>query len=286
MKDIGLTGLKVVNAIIEHKKAQEAARVLGISPSSISYTLKKIRRETQADLFTRTQYGLKPDNYALELQKRYKEIQSLSENRREFIITTYSPVELLIGMHFQSLAQDSLSLQFQSMPDTTERRLKNLKHRSVDIDIGSQLPYDHAVVSCPYIMSGMCVMTSENHPSIKEMFTENDWYMNQHITWLRGNEDISDVIINMDNNRAIFEGRKIAFESTSLLAMAHLCAYSKNIMLLPEAFAPSLKKILPVKTFKLPWDIPLKFHCYIHYHREVGKNPNTERLIKLFDGLI
>lgn len=286
MKDIGLTALKIVNAIIEHKKAQDAARVLGISPSSISYTLNKIRRETQENLFTRTQYGLKPDKFALELQKRYKEIISLSENRREFIITTYSPVELLIGMHIQSLSQDTLSLQFQSMPDTVEQRLKNLRHRSVDIDIGSQLPYDNSVVSCPYLMSEMCVMTSENHTSIGEEFSENDWYTNQHITWLRSNDDMSDIIVNIDNNRAIFEGRKIACESTSLLAMAHLCAYSNNIMLLPDVFAPSLKKVLPLKTYKLPWDIPLKFHCYIHYHREVGKNPNTERLIKLFDGLI
>ncbi|MFK3659281.1 LysR family transcriptional regulator [Scandinavium sp. NPDC088450] len=286
MNNISLVALKVVDAVIEHKSAVAAGLKLNISPSSISYILKKLREETQQTLFIRTRWGLVPDRYALELQKKYREIRMLSDSRREYIVTTYSPVELLIGMRIQSLALDDIFLRFQGMPDTPEERLRNIRHRSVDIDIGSRLPTDNAIVSFPYLMSGMCVMVSKHHRSVGESFTKSDWYDNRHITWLRGNDDLSETIANLDKNREVFESRVIACESTSLLAMSHLCAYSDNIMLLPEIFAPSLENIFPVNTFPMPWDIPLQFRCHIHYHRETGRNPNTERLIKLFDDLI
>lgn len=285
MNNINLSSLKILNAVIEHKTAVEAAKILNISCSSISYTLKKLRQQTGQPLFKRTRYALVPDNYALELQKKYLEISALSEHRKEFIITTYSPIELLLGLYIQESTEDKLFLQFASMSDSAEQRLKNMRNRAVDIDIGDRLPEDNAIVCYPYLQSDMCVMVSENHSKIKSSFTADDWYRNHHITWLRGNDDISNIINDINLNRNIFEKRKIACESTSLLAMAHLCAYSDNIMMIPEIFTGALQKTFPVKTYKLPWDISLKFNCYIHYHREISKNPNTMILLKMFDGV-
>ncbi|MCT4711104.1 LysR family transcriptional regulator [Enterobacteriaceae bacterium H11S18] len=286
MNNYNLSTLKIVNGIIEHKTAQKAASVLGMSNSSISYALKKLRHETGKQLFTRSKHGLVPDKNALELQKIYKEIQALSGNRREFIITTYPPVELLIGLHMQTLSHEDLLLQFQEIPGSAEQRLKNLRHRSVDIDIGSQLPMDNSIIRYPYLVSDMRVMVSKNHSTIQDTFTSRHWYENQHVIWLRDDDEISTLLEEMEKERTIFENRKVACESTSLPAMIYLCAYSDNIMLLPEVFVPSFEKIFPVKSFKMPWDINLKFEFYIHYHREINKDPNTEFLIRLFDGLV
>ncbi|WP_202308537.1 LysR family transcriptional regulator [Dryocola clanedunensis] len=286
MNNYNLNTLKIVDSIIEYKSAHKAANVLGMSNSSISYALKKLRHDTGKQFFTRSKHGLVPDNNALELQKIYKDIQMLSGNQREFIIATYSPVELLIGLHIQALSQEDLFLQFHEIQGSVEQRLKNLRHRSVDIDIGSQLPVDKSIIRYPCLVSDMCVMVSKNHSTIQDTFTSFHWYENQHVIWLRDNDEISDLLMDIEKDLAVFENRKIACESTSLFAMIHLCAYSDNIMLLPEVFVPSFEKIFPVKSFKMPWDINFKFEFYIHYHHEVSKNPNTEVLITLFDNLI
>jgi DNA-binding transcriptional LysR family regulator len=285
MNNISLNSLKILNAVIEHRSAVDAAKALNVSCASISYTLKKIRQQTGYSLFKRTRYALIPDEHALELQKKYWEISALSTHRREFIITTYSPIELLLGLVLQETEKDDLLLRFSSMPDSAEQRLINLRNREVDIDIGSRLPEDNAIACYSYLQSEMCVMVSENHTTIKETLTEEDWYENLHITWSRGSNDFYDIINTSNLSKDIISKRKTACESTSLLAMAHLCAHSDHIMMIPQVFAAALQTVYPVKSYRLPWDISLYFSCCIHYHREISKNPNVASLLKIFDGV-
>lgn len=286
MNNMSLHELRIVDHIITYKFACKAALALNLTSPTISYALKKMRYKTGQKLFVSTKNGMIPDNYAIELQKRFKQLSFLNSARREFIITTYSPLELLIGLRIAEIPEQPVFLQFTSMPDTTEQRLMNLQQRFVDVDIGGPLPPNKSIMSLPYLVSEMCVMVSQHHSTIHDNFTIEDWQNNKHITWLHESDDVARVIQDLSYNSSLVSGRKITCESTNLLAMTALCASGEHIMIIPKIFCESIVKMFKVKFFNLPSGVLVKFGCHIHYHKENSKNKNIDNIIKLFDDVL
>ncbi|EOV8482728.1 TPA: LysR family transcriptional regulator [Klebsiella aerogenes] len=272
--------LAVIDAIIKYKTATAAASALNLSPGAIYYVLRKLRNETGKEFFTRTSKGLVPNDNALALHQKIKDRVLLNKDRKTFIITTFSPVELYIGLHFSLLQDCDFSLHFRRMPQLTEQRLDQLKNRFVDIDIGHHLPENSSIISYPCLTSKMCIMARKGHKTITGNFTTQDWYRNSHLIWLRGNEGVADMVANREQYSSIFSSRKIAAESANILSMALTCANSEHIMMIPEAFAPALKEMFAVNTYDLPWRLPLSFKSYIHVHRRNAENPRTEQLLR------
>ncbi|MCT4712222.1 LysR family transcriptional regulator [Enterobacteriaceae bacterium H11S18] len=285
--DISMSNLKLVDALIEMKSAGRVARAFNVTDSSISYRLKQLRQMTGKQLFTRSRGELVPDKYAHELQEQYRKIAALSGQRREFIVTTYAPLEHLIVLQLNGVVgnDEDMYLQFASMSDFGNERLEKLKHRAVDIDIGGKLPDDNSIVCYPWLFSKVCALASSAHTTIKESLSLADWNENDHIGWTRGTDYIESAVSG-DVQNEILSGRHIICESSNLLAMAHLCANSNSLMLVPEAFVAPLQILFPVKAWPLPEKLTLKFHCYIHYHREISQNPNTARILHLFDSTL
>lgn len=283
--NININHLKLVDALIEMKSACRVARAFNVTSSSISYRLKQLRQITGKQLFTRKQGQLLPDEHAHELQEQYRQISALSSQRSEFIISTYAPLEHLITLQINGSVgnNEDMFLQFSSMPDSGCERLDKLKNRAIDIDIGGILETDNSIVCYPYLFSAVCALVSSNHSTIKQSLKLSDWYENEHIGWSRGADYIENTVSG-DLQSEILTHRKIICESSNLLAMAHLCAHSESIMLIPEAFVAPLQELFPVKPLPLPERLTLKFHCYIHYHREISQNPNIARILRIFDG--
>ncbi|KFC81411.1 LysR family transcriptional regulator [Buttiauxella agrestis] len=282
MKEISLKKLKVVNTLIECGSAAKAAKVLGISPSAISYTLKQLTAQLDVSPFIRKNNGLKPNEHALALQEKYREIMALNTTRKKFIISTYSLIEFYLADYINSMIDGTL-LHFITMDTCENERLRKLQHREVDIDIGGRLPKDVSIVSKRYLYSKMCIMASNNHPTINETFTLDDWQTNKHLRWQRDSGSISSMVNNMDFQTPLFREREISWESPNLLTLAYLCSSSDNIIMIPEVFVESLKGMFPLKSFRSPEALDMKFECYIHYHRALENKVNSLDLHNIFD---
>lgn len=266
MNTISLQKLKIINAVIECESATKAALRLNISPSTISYTIKNLRKYLGANIFIRTKAGLKPDKTALALQKRYHDIMTFNSTRKEFIISTYSLIELLLADPVQSVKNNTL-FHFITMDACDHKRLSKLKQREVDIDIGGKLPDDISIISKCYLQSDTVILASKHHSSIKEHFTLADWRENTHLRWRRDLGSITSMINGMNAADELILNRKISWESPNLLTMAYLCANSDSIMIVPEVFVDQLKLLFPLKSFPPPQGLAMQFECYIHYHR-------------------
>ncbi|WP_159867131.1 MULTISPECIES: LysR family transcriptional regulator [unclassified Raoultella] len=268
MNKINLQKLKIVNAVIECESASKAATQLNISPSAISYTIKSLREYLGADIFIRTRSGLKPDDTAWALQERYREIVALNTSRKEFIIATYSLIELLLADSLHNM-EDGTLFHFITMDTCENERLSKLKQREVDIDIGGKLPDDISIISKKYLQSDTTILVSENHSSIHDKFTLADWHENTHLRWRRDLGSITSMINGMDPTDALILKRKISWESPNLLTMAYLCANSDSIMIIPQVFVAPLQNVFPLKSFAPPAGLEMQFECYIHYHRSL-----------------
>jgi DNA-binding transcriptional LysR family regulator len=273
MNKISLQKLKIINEVIECESATKAATCLNISPSTISYTIKSLKDYLGTDIFIRTRSGLKPNDTALALQARYHEIVSLNSTKRKFHVATYSLIELLLTDSVQTMEGNTL-FHFQTMDENEDERLRKLKLREIDIDIGGKLPDDIAIRSKRYLQSDTVILVSENHSSIHGDFTLNDWRNNTHLRWRRDLGSITSMIDGMKFADELFKNRRIAWESPNLLTMAWLCANGDSIMVIPEVFVAPLKKLFALKSFTLPPELEMKFECYIHYHRAFNSELN------------
>ncbi|MCT4706872.1 LysR family transcriptional regulator [Enterobacteriaceae bacterium H11S18] len=285
MDDLNIKQLAIINAVIECKSAALAAQKLNISPSAISYTLNQARKITGMKLFTRTAKGLTANPEVFELQKQYQQISSLNSSRSDFIITTYSPIEMILSQHLYKVMNHSetTSLRFITMDCNEENRLVKLKHREVDIDIGGKLPDDKSIICVHYLHSEVCVVVNAAHPTIGNSFSLADWQQNQHLRWRRDEGSIADILDGLKSSETLMMDRDIAYESANLLTLAAICSQSPYIMLIPKIFLPSLKKIFPLKHFDLPDGHSLTFDCYIHYHRSMAANINQLALHDAFE---
>jgi DNA-binding transcriptional LysR family regulator len=273
MNKISLQKLKIINEVIECESATEAARRLNISTSAISYTIKGLRDYLGTDIFTRTKLGLKPNETSFALQQRYREIMSLNSTKRKFHVATYSLIELLLTNSVQAMEGNTL-FHFQTMDENEEERLRKLKLREVDIDIGGKLPDDISITSKRYLQSDTTILVRENHSNIKDSFTLNDWENNTHLRWRRDLGSITSMIDEIKFADELFLNRKISWESPNLLTMAWLCANSDAIMVIPEIFVAPLKKLFALKSLTPPAELRMKFECYIHYHRALNSELN------------
>jgi DNA-binding transcriptional LysR family regulator len=282
MSTINLRHLKIVDALIQHQSAVKAASALHISPSAISYSLNQLRKQTGKPLFKRTREGLRPHELAFELQKQYNEIARLNSVKNEYVIATYSLIEMLLAEYIHE--ENDTLLHFTTMESCDEERLRKLKHREVDIDIGGQLHEDRSIVCRRFTRSEFCLAVSQAHPRIKEEFTLDAWRENEHLLWQRGAGNITGMLDNV--NHSLLTERKIAWTSPNLLTLAWHCAHSEHVMLMPAIFIPFLQKHFPVKAFTPPTELQMTFDCHLHYHLAMEEKIDALLLQNMFSAAI
>ncbi|TNV20565.1 LysR family transcriptional regulator [Buttiauxella sp. B2] len=266
--DLTVKELKVVNSLIELKRASLAAESLGISSSAISYILKKIRLKTGDKLFNLTRKGFIPEPHAYVLQERYHNLSALGGGFDKMVVTTYSPLELLLSWYFSSLPEgvNNIITYFQTMDLSEDGRLTRLRRREVDIDIGGMLPEGASIHRSHFLHSKFCVMTRKDHSTIKNKFTKCDWENNSHLLWQRNSGTTNNYIQGYEPANMLLKQRNIVCESANLLTLVQLCSASDHIMIMPEIFIKPLASIFPLKSFDLPNGLEMEFNCYIHYH--------------------
>lgn len=270
MDAINIKQLKVIDALIEHKTATKAASALNISSSVISYTLKKARAHYEDPLFTRRN-GFKPTKIALNLQEKYRDLQELGSSKKELTIATHTIIEMIMAnyIHNTTEGQGTTLLRFNKNASSPDERLKNIRNRTIDLDIGAKLPDDTTVISSRLLQSEVCIMASQNHTFIHDRLNYEEWFRCEHLRWFWDPHNLTEVVEQRHLSDPALAKRKIRYESVNVLSMAYVCARSDFIMLMPKVFIETLSHYYKVKAVSLPDDISMTFDCNVHYHRSI-----------------
>jgi DNA-binding transcriptional LysR family regulator len=279
-----LKQLKIIDALIECGNGTRAAAKLNVSAATISYTMGQLRKKHDQVLFTRNRGKLIPSAIALELQAQYQELTLLNSERKELIISTDAIIEFVLGqnMPIESNETDVCSMRFINMEATTEERLRKLRSRIVDIDIGGKLPDDSSITCAKFIESDICVVVNKNHSFIQDEMTREQWFQCGHTRWIRDNDTVTSMVEGLDFNDALFAHRVICYESMNLLSLAYICSRSEYIMLIPRAFVAPLSQFYQIKAVKPPEGVPMKFECFYHYHHSMHARVKSLSLSNMF----
>lgn len=272
--------LRVIHVMAMNKSVTKTAEHLNVSPGAISYMLKKARQETGSPLFLRTKEGIIPNKVAKHLSQRYinlaKEINKDSRaqllNNKVVTISTYSLLEFLISVSVSSKKDFPILFEFSPPEMDCDTRLRRLRNKEIDIDIGTRLENDRSIIQTRLFSSNLSIFMSESNPKSKGSFTLQDWYDADHVRWSRRTDFICDDYEHANRFNNIMEQKKISMISSDSLNMAMLCSCTNHVMLMPEMLSQFLTNYLPVTLLPAPPELDMRFECFLHYHNSLHKD--------------
>ncbi|MEB5742660.1 LysR family transcriptional regulator [Klebsiella aerogenes] len=272
--------LKVVHFLVMNNSVTKTAELLNVSPGTISYMLNKARQLTGSSLFLRTQNGMIPNQVATELSNHYinitKELKNYSEIKssanRVFTISTYSLLEFMLAETLSDKEKFPIMLKFNTPEDDNDSRLRRLRNKEVDIDIGTRLESDRSIVQTRLFSSDLSIFMSKNNPRANAAFTLEDWLEAEHVRWSRRTDFICDDYNHANRFHQIMEKKNVSMVSSDSLNMAVLCAFTNHVMLMPLIVSRFLTNHFPTKILPAPPELNMRFECYLHYHNSLIKD--------------
>lgn len=282
--------LRVVNTLVVSGSVNATAMLLNLSPSAVSYSLKKLRAITGEHLFIRTKTGMIPSSTAYDLSQRYQKYFEADAgmhhteqhyDQSSLTIQSYSPVELLLSESIARLAHRPDNFRYIFLPHTVDvdERMKNLANETAYIDIGSELPQDNAIGKVKFFTSGISALASIHNKQIPKKITCAQLYQSKHAVWSSVEQYYCEDLSTSLEVKKYIQKRKVAVISASIVNMVELCARSNCIMLLPDFFVPFFTRAFAVKHIELPPELRMKHDCYIHFNNKLTEHAAMMRLL-------
>lgn len=278
--NIDLSLLKVISTLVSCGSVTKTAEILNVSPGAISYSLNKARFQTGAHLFIRTRTGMKPDSTALELSLRYQKFNSSLTDKNEsesalqreaLTFNTFSLVELMLAPGMPQMADDRPLFRhiFRPYTNNVPERIRLLREREIDIDIGSKLPADPMIGKTKLFSSKVAIVASAKNRHIGSEFTLKDWYSHQHAVWSEMVDYYTKDITQSGTVLKHFEARKISVISGSIINMLTFCAATDCIMVVPAYCVPILEKKFDLRSYSMPEEIETWYDCFVHFNLQL-----------------
>lgn len=291
---INIKMLRVIHVMTMNKSVTKTAEHLNVSPGAISYMLNKARKETGSPLFLRTKKGMIPNRMAKQLSQRYIHITSkIYEdsharllNNKIITISTYSLLEFMISVSLSKKNGSSIMFEFSPPEMDNDTRLRRLRSKEIDIDIGTRLEKDRSIIQTRLFSSELSIFMSKSNPKAEGSFTLQDWYDADHVRWSRRTDFICDDYDHANRFHNIMEQKKVSMVSSDSLNMAILCACTNHVMLMPTMLSKFLTNYLPVTLSLAPPELDMRFECYLHYHHSLSKDEVLKTILDRLQDVI
>lgn len=187
--------LLVFRELLRRRRASEAARVLGLTPSAVSHALARLRDLFEDPLFIRRPHGLEPTRRALELGPRIEGLvemagQALSPREgfdparsgRRFNIASAEFVTALIGGQvIELMRREGPAISFIASHPPQSQALDALRRGEVDLAIGRFGATPEGVLAEPLFSDRYCVVARRDHPTLRGEIDHDTYFNNGHI---------------------------------------------------------------------------------------------------------
>jgi DNA-binding transcriptional LysR family regulator len=173
--------LLVFRELLRHRQTTAAAYRLGLTQSTVSHALNRLRELFHDPLFVRRPHGLEPTQRALSLGPRIDALIDLasetlrrdggfdaSQSERRFRLAAAEFVIALIGAPLiATLRRSAPRVSFEIITARQERALEALRRGEVDLAIGRYGALPRGLVAEPLYDDRYCVVARKAHPRLK-----------------------------------------------------------------------------------------------------------------------
>lgn len=271
-------------ALIQERHVTRAAERMGISQSTMSAALARLRRQFGDPLLIRTAKGMVPTAKALELARRARVALELlepdrlhertfraQESERHFRILTTEGLALLLAPPIANhLRQHAPGIRLTIQPSDMRGTVEALRDQACDLTIGHILhPPSDLRKKLIYPQSACCIV-SGRHPEIDGRITLRQFLKYPHVVW--GADETSYRSIETSVARALGNARhplKHAIRVPNILIVPAVVAATDMIATVPLRIAREAAERLDIKAVQPPFklanpDISMYWHELNH----------------------
>ena len=268
LQTLDLNLLKVFEALAEERSATKAGDRIGLTQSSVSNALNRLRQVFEDDLFVRTPQGMMPTPLAEQLEGPIRtalgQLRDALANPSgfdpaaatgEIRISAYDfLVAPLAKKLVRAITQSAPKVDLRFIPLDKDTLYGDLDADRIDLAIGaffSDTPKRH--FSREYARDRFLCIARNGHPAFDQGLTIEKYVAYPHIL----------VSAKLDNRRAIDRAlaqrghaRRVSLRVGHIQSVPAMLAETDHLATIPVSAAPSLTALGHCATTPLPFDVP------------------------------
>ncbi|MGI2110571.1 LysR family transcriptional regulator [Shewanella frigidimarina] len=263
MLDLNL--LRVFCTVCQHSSITRAAEQLGLTQSSVSNAINRLKHALECELFIRVGRGIEPTAIGTHIfdtvqpmldtiEQTLMGIKAFDPSTSKRVFTIYANeavIDLLQPQLDNALAHLSVRVVLRNSPVFEAEQFQDLQMQKVDLVIDI-VPPKLKMFSCQKVAQERIVcVVRQGHPVIKNHLSRDDYFAAEHVMYRfhRDNMRVADIIAN-----APLPQRTLYSEQSSLLSMLSLISKSNAIGIAPYIFTQNYAELFKLTLLELPFE--------------------------------
>ena len=283
IRRLDLSVLLIFLGLLRTRKAVSVAKELGLTNSSISHALQRLRSVFNDELFLRRPHGLEPTAFALKIEPDIKravdsiqtalhgalDFQPKSTNATLRIAASDRAITSLIPNSLATIAKEASGIRFSFQSMSNKESLKGLVDGSLDLAIGFyQDPgpdfKQYHMQSESYLVAGQ-----KDHPIWNNELSLESYCEAKHIL-VSANGSLTGIVdVTLEN---IGKSRQVIHAIPAFLPALSILARTDFIATLPAGLVRQYADTFGLKFREPPFDIR-PFKISVLCHKRNRKNP-------------
>jgi DNA-binding transcriptional LysR family regulator len=268
--DIGLRHLRVLTLLLEVRSLTRAAEILGMTQSSVSKTLSKLRSHFGDALLVRVGLAMHPTPKAIELTQPLRELLNASDamrsstlsfdprsSGREFsVLATEVGMIQVVSPLMSHLAKMGRNLRLKALPLDSRQFGARLEAGEADVALGA-FPGAAPTLRRQHLFSdGYLSVVRNGHPRSTKLTTASAFLSERHI-----------VVTSSTSGHGVHHALESAFASKlnpeqiqirlpSFVTAAFVASRTDAVATIPARLAKYLMDDLALTSFRTPLKLP------------------------------
>ncbi|MBT4262624.1 MAG: LysR family transcriptional regulator [Deltaproteobacteria bacterium] len=285
--------------IMRHRNISKASMALGLTQSATSNALSRLRYQLGDQLFIRTNRGVLPTEYALEIFDRIehsienlksigttktRRTTTLSEISRRFKIVASDLEEcLIIPKLVEALSEKAPNIQLEIRPYNRKTIKDEFELNRTDI-VMAFLRDDYSNVnSLDLLYQDFCCAVRRGHPVIRENPSLEQFVAQGHLLVSPDKGGFHGVVDDQLKKENLV--RKVVASAPHFLSGCQLCSLSDHIITLPRFLAEQVAENFKLNLFELPFKMD-GFTIGMHWHQQLHNDPEHRVIRTLIKSVV
>lgn len=283
LRNLDLNLLTVFEAVYLHKGIVHAAKALGLTPSSVSQSIQKLRNTFPDPLFIRNGQGISPTSYATNLHKHISQgLSSIltgldfthdNDKSRVLTVSCYPFVAMIVfPLILKELEKINSSYTLKHLPlhDPEETLIQHRADLVIDIS-----PLFNKSLKGICLMSDKTVFVCrKNHPTVDKTLTAEQALTMPQTTIMTDATDLKRIQFELSKS---LPDRPVVFTSYSAINILSMVASTDLLGILPERVVDMLSGSFEIQ--KLACEIPTIPYNILMYFNKTANSDKTLSMI-------
>ena len=284
-RSLDLHTLECFDMLLRERSVTRASERLGISQSSMSDVLARLRDRFGDPLLVRTRDGMVPTDRALALLPRVRATLELMNElvepdalfeaataKQRFRLTTSDYTQLLL---MPALTRRLLAEAPSCSVDILPINVRDMEHALEIGDIDLAIAYcpepPPSLRRSPLFQDHYVCIVRDGHPAADRQLTADAFAALPHVSVAPSGLSYFSSVVD-SALEALGLSRRIAVSSPHFLLAAHLVSQSDLVLALPQQAAMTLARFFPLRLIEIPMptrlvDVAMYWHERCHHGR-------------------